>query len=72
MMSVANGEHSNRASSIQKETLPEQTADKVSKPKKLHGRAFYESLGSPRFVLAPMVDQSEFVLLLFLLKKNPC
>jgi hypothetical protein len=30
--------------------------------KKLHGRAFYESLGSPRFVLAPMVDQSEFVL----------
>lgn len=28
---------------------------------KLHGRAFYESLGSPKFVLAPMVDQSEFV-----------
>ncbi|WPH03362.1 putative dihydrouridine synthase family protein [Acrodontium crateriforme] len=27
---------------------------------KLHGRAFYESLGSPKFVLAPMVDQSEF------------
>ncbi|KAI1154211.1 dihydrouridine synthase [Nemania diffusa] len=27
---------------------------------KLHGRAFYESLGSPRFVVAPMVDQSEF------------
>ncbi|KAK5742197.1 tRNA dihydrouridine synthase [Elasticomyces elasticus] len=27
---------------------------------KLHGRAFYESLGSPEFVLAPMVDQSEF------------
>ncbi|KAI1781478.1 FMN-linked oxidoreductase [Hypoxylon cercidicola] len=27
---------------------------------KLHGRAFYESIGSPRFVLAPMVDQSEF------------
>jgi hypothetical protein len=31
--------------------------------KKLHGRAFYESIGSPKFVLAPMVDQSEFVLL---------
>ncbi|KAI1478643.1 FMN-linked oxidoreductase [Daldinia eschscholtzii] len=31
----------------------------VSKTK-LHGRAFYESLGSPKFVLAPMVDQSEF------------
>jgi hypothetical protein len=31
-----------------------------SRPK-LHGRAFYESLGSPRIVLAPMVEQSEFV-----------
>lgn len=29
--------------------------------RKLHGREFYESIGSPRFVLAPMVDQSEFV-----------
>lgn len=29
--------------------------------KKLHGRAFYESLGSPKLILAPMVDQSEFV-----------
>ncbi|KAM3068804.1 tRNA dihydrouridine synthase [Clarireedia jacksonii] len=28
--------------------------------KKLHGRAFYESIGSPKFILAPMVDQSEF------------
>ncbi|CAG8954556.1 hypothetical protein HYFRA_00004473 [Hymenoscyphus fraxineus] len=28
--------------------------------KKLHGRAFYESIGSPKLVLAPMVDQSEF------------
>ncbi|KAG6007157.1 hypothetical protein E4U21_006259 [Claviceps maximensis] len=27
---------------------------------KLHGRAFYESIGSPKYVLAPMVDQSEF------------
>jgi hypothetical protein len=33
----------------------------VVKHKKLHARAFYESLGSPKFVLAPMVDQSEFV-----------
>ncbi|KAI1437710.1 FMN-linked oxidoreductase [Xylaria sp. CBS 124048] len=31
----------------------------ATKPK-LHGRAFYESLGSPKFVVAPMVDQSEF------------
>lgn len=37
------------------------TASEASKPTKLHGRAFYESLGSPKFVLAPMVDQSEFV-----------
>jgi tRNA-dihydrouridine synthase 1 len=29
--------------------------------KKLHGRAFYESIGSPKFIVAPMVDQSEFV-----------
>ncbi|OTB08328.1 hypothetical protein M426DRAFT_316956 [Hypoxylon sp. CI-4A] len=27
---------------------------------KLHGRAFYESIGSPKYVIAPMVDQSEF------------
>jgi hypothetical protein len=31
-----------------------------TKPK-LHGRAFYESIGSPKTVLAPMVDQSELV-----------
>ncbi|KAI1468251.1 FMN-linked oxidoreductase [Daldinia caldariorum] len=34
-------------------------ANTNTKPK-LHGRAFYESMGSPKFVLAPMVDQSEF------------
>ncbi|OCK79702.1 FMN-linked oxidoreductase [Lepidopterella palustris CBS 459.81] len=27
---------------------------------KVHGRAFYESIGSPKLVLAPMVEQSEF------------
>ncbi|KFY20273.1 hypothetical protein V491_03855, partial [Pseudogymnoascus sp. VKM F-3775] len=36
------------------------TASDAPKSTKLHGRAFYESLGSPKFVLAPMVDQSEF------------
>jgi hypothetical protein len=29
--------------------------------KKLHGRAFYESIGSPKYIVAPMVDRSEFV-----------
>lgn len=29
--------------------------------KKLHGREFYESIGSPKMVVAPMVDRSEFV-----------
>ena len=33
----------------------------TNKRRKLFGRAFYESLGSPKMVLAPMVDQSEFV-----------
>ncbi|KAK4232024.1 dihydrouridine synthase [Podospora fimiseda] len=32
----------------------------VAPRKKLHGRAFYESIGSPKYMLAPMVDQSEF------------
>lgn len=29
-------------------------------PEKLYGRALYESIGSPKYVVAPMVDQSEF------------
>jgi hypothetical protein len=32
-----------------------------TKTGKLHGRAFYESIGSPKLILAPMVEQSEFV-----------
>jgi len=29
--------------------------------RKLFGRAFYKSIGSPKVIIAPMVDQSEFV-----------
>jgi tRNA-dihydrouridine synthase 1 len=28
---------------------------------KLKGRQFYESIGSPKYIVAPMVDRSEFV-----------
>lgn len=35
-------------------------ADPAVRPAKLHGRVFYESIGSPRYIVAPMVDQSEF------------
>ncbi|KAH7401267.1 dihydrouridine synthase-domain-containing protein [Pyrenochaeta sp. MPI-SDFR-AT-0127] len=35
-------------------------AQERGKRRKLHGRAFYESIGSPKLVLAPMVEQSEF------------
>jgi len=38
-------------------------AQSNGKRRKLHGRAFYESIGSPKLILAPMVEQSEFVCL---------
>jgi hypothetical protein len=34
---------------------------------KLHGYAFYESIGRPKFVIAPMVDQSELVSLVLII-----
>jgi tRNA-dihydrouridine synthase 1 len=40
---------------------PPQAEENNVTPKKLHGRAFYESIGSPKHIIAPMVDQSEFV-----------
>ncbi|KAK0711080.1 dihydrouridine synthase-domain-containing protein [Lasiosphaeris hirsuta] len=39
---------------------PNAAVNGTSTKKKLHGRAFYESIGSPKYILAPMVDQSEF------------
>ena len=39
----------------------EESAPREAKRRKLEGRAFYESIGSPKLILAPMVDQSEFV-----------
>jgi hypothetical protein len=36
-------------------------SNRAARPQKLHGRTFYESIGSPKVILAPMVDQSEFV-----------
>ena len=40
------------------------TGQENERKRKLHGRAFYESIGSPKLVLAPMVEQSEFVCLI--------
>lgn len=36
-------------------------AENPAKRVKLTGRAFYESIGSPKMIVAPMVDRSEFV-----------
>ena len=50
-----------KARTLQKNTSTLSSAMAAPQAKKLHGRAFYESLGSPKMILAPMVDRSEFV-----------
>jgi hypothetical protein len=42
-------------------TIPSAMPPATLRKQKLFGRAFYESIGSPKKVVAPMVDQSEFV-----------
>ncbi|KAK7740572.1 tRNA dihydrouridine synthase [Cytospora paraplurivora] len=42
------------------EATPATAVSPAARPAKLHGRAFYESIGSPKYIVAPMVDQSEF------------
>jgi tRNA-dihydrouridine synthase 1 len=49
---------------VEETTSTSETNGELPKKTKLHGRAFYESLGSPKMILAPMVDQSEYVGLL--------
>ncbi|KAL8777611.1 MAG: hypothetical protein Q9194_002459 [Teloschistes cf. exilis] len=41
-------------------SLTQSKMEVPTKRPKLTGRAFYESIGSPKYILAPMVDQSEF------------
>lgn len=44
------------------DTAPQNGGENTSAASaKLKGRQFYESIGSPKYIVAPMVDRSEFV-----------
>ncbi|KAI9856382.1 MAG: hypothetical protein M1813_009134 [Trichoglossum hirsutum] len=49
-----------QSSGQHKHAMPSQSIPPVIGQQKLSGRAFYESIGSPKKIIAPMVDQSEF------------
>ncbi|KAI1619626.1 tRNA-dihydrouridine synthase 1 [Exophiala viscosa] len=51
----------NGLSQLGQRTMAQATSSGESHPSaKLLGRAFYESIGSPKMIVAPMVDRSEF------------
>lgn len=53
--------HSTACIMAQVESAQAIPAAHPAKRVKLTGRAFYESIGSPKMIVAPMVDRSEFV-----------
>lgn len=55
---IANSNNNSNSCSADKQ-FAHDTPEK--RGKKLLGREFYKSIGSPKMVLAPMVDRSEFV-----------
>jgi hypothetical protein len=49
------------ATMAEETTAPAAIVPEGAAKAKIRGRAFYESIGSPKYIVAPMVDQSEFV-----------